>query len=68
MNANKMQIRAAYIDVLISELPLHKQNELHFQIRYLLDVMRVACNRILEFAETKFPYIEDVFLSQTKET
>jgi hypothetical protein len=22
----------------------------------------------LEFAETKFPYIEDVFLSQTKET
>ena len=68
INATKPQIRAAYIDVLISELPLHKQNELHFQIRYLLDEMRVACNRILEFAEAKFPYIEDVFLSQTKET
>ena len=68
INATKSQIRAAYIDVLTSDLPAHEQTELHFQNRYLLDEMRVACNRILEFAEVKFPYIEDIFLSQTKET
>ena len=67
-NATKWQIRKAYIDVLIWELPITEQNELHFQIRYLLDEKRVACNQILEFSEAKFPYIKDVFLLQVKET
>ena len=66
-NATNEQIRKAYIDVLLGELPSSQYNELHFHIRYLIDEVRIACNRILEFAEAKFPFVWDVFLAQVRE-
>lgn len=66
-NATKEDIRRAYIDVMLSEMKISEYTPVHFQIQYLLDEVHIACNKILEFAEAKFPWIGDVFLRQVEE-
>jgi hypothetical protein len=66
-NATKEDIRKAYIDVMLSEMKISEYTPVHFQIQYLLDQVHIACNKILEFSEAKFPWIGDVFLKQVEE-
>lgn len=52
---------------MLSEMKTSEYTPVHFQIQYLLDEVHIACNKILEFAEAKFPWIGDVFLRQVEE-
>ena len=52
---------------MLSEMKISEYTPVHFQIQYLLDEVHIACNKILEFSEAKFPWIGDVFLRQVEE-
>lgn len=49
----KNQISKAYLDVILWETPILEYNELHFQIKYLLEDIKVWCNTILWFYDYK---------------
>ncbi len=52
---SREDIKNAYYDVLLWEKEISNYNELHFQIKYLIDEIKISVNHILQFAELKFP-------------
>ncbi len=54
---DREQLLEAYTDVLLWELDISNYTELHFQIKYLIDDVNVACNKIINFYDYKItPY------------
>lgn len=57
-NVSRDEIYKAYVEVLIWELDQIEYTELHFQIKYLLDEVKVAVDSILWFYDCKVePYL-----------
>ena len=51
----RQEVEQAYSDIMLGEITIEQYTELHYQIKYLLDEIWVACNQILWFYDHKLP-------------
>lgn len=54
---DREKLLEAYTDVLCWEMDISEYTELHFQIKYLIEEVNIACNKIINFYDYKItPY------------
>jgi len=67
-NLSPDQVIDAYHDMILRTLENAEKTNLHFQIQYLFDEVKIPVNRVLSFLEAKFSSLEDAISSVIKQT
>lgn len=62
------QVKTAYHDILLWTLGDHEKTELHYQIQYLFEEIKIPVNKILAFLDIKFSSLEDAITKIIKQT
>jgi len=57
-----LKIYNSYIKIILGDTDYSNYSELDFQIKLLVDEVKVPVNKILEFAELKFKLLNDIIL------
>lgn len=61
-------IDLAYLDVVLNQRGMADYSELHFHIKYLLEEVWVAINKIILFSAYKFPFFTDYFIEKIEDS
>ncbi len=64
-NLTKEQIEQSYIKAFLKE---KDESDIHIELKYLLDEINVACNKILDFINFKFCSYKDAILWYSKKS
>lgn len=67
-NISPDEVRQAYHDVLLWTLNDVQKTDIHWQIQYLFNEVRVPVNRVLHFLDAKFGSLEDAIFSAISES